>query len=184
VEHYRPGRNKGELLHLGALGDDAPLPRVQDRVVLKATFSEPVYPYLLVLNPDGTSELLYPEAEPICCAKEVVVPPSADGYLALDEPGLLGFAVVVSFQALPPFSHWRPRIDANAWKQTEVIHGWSFDGRRCEPLGRERLGRAEHGPKALIEAGAALRDYPGVAAVRALVFPVRPGVLPPDGDKR
>src|SRR5262249_46544025 len=147
-----------------------------DRVFIEARFSAAVYPHLVAINPDGGCQLLSPGggSDPPRRGTRLEHPETETGYVTLDDAGLACFLVVAAPEPLPPCAEWRRAADGEAGRRAEPAGPWVCDGRRCEPLPRERVGRAEHGPWPLAEMCRRLRDRPGVAAVRAVAFPVRP----------
>jgi hypothetical protein len=176
---YRPSKEvkggKERLEDVGDVGVTSPILR-GDRVFIEARFGAAVYPYLVAINPDGSCQLLSPEKEsdPPRRGPRLEHPETETGYVTLDDAGLVCFLVVAAREPLPPFAAWRPAVDGEAWGRAEPAGPWVCDGRRCEPLPRQRVGRAEHGPRPLVEVCRRLRDRPGVAAVRAVAFPVKP----------
>jgi hypothetical protein len=179
VRLYRPFKELeggGERLEpVGEVGVTSPVLR-GDRVFIEARFSAAVYPYLAAINPDGSCQLLCPEkgSAPPRRGTRLGHPESETGYVTLDDAGLVCFLVVAAREPLPPFDGWRPAVDGGAWGRAEPAGPWVCDGRRCEPLPRRRVGRAEHGPRPLAEVCRRIKDRPGVAAVRAVAFPVKP----------
>jgi hypothetical protein len=166
---------KERLDGVGEVGVTEPILQ-GDRVFIEADFSAAAYPYLVAINPDGSCQLLSPEKEsgPPRRGTRLEHPESETGYVTLDDAGLVSFLVVAAREPLPPFWQWQPAVDGEAWRLAEPAGPWVCDGRRCEPLPRQRIGRAEHGPGPLVEVCRRLKDRPGVAAVRAVAFPVKP----------
>jgi len=175
LELYKPG--KGTDIHpLGTLeAPGATLPRKNDRFSFKAQFSEPAYPYLVAVNPDGSRELLHPEkgtsVQPV---KEFRFPDSGNNYPYFDQEGFQALVLVVTRNELPAFQEWQPRVDPQAWKRSETEAAWKFDGERISPMRTERVVLAPHGPPALSNLLTALQKLPDLAALRILAFPVKP----------
>jgi hypothetical protein len=90
----------------------------------------------------------------------------------LDDAGLVSFVLLAARQPLPELAGWLPQPDA-AWAKTVVTRAWRHDGQRLEPATKQRdVGTARHGPQPLADFCSKLAASPGVAAVRALAFPV------------
>jgi hypothetical protein len=184
LEHYRPGESKEDLVPFVPIGEPGSHRAVQDdRVVLRAKFSEPVYPSVLAINPDGSTQLLLPdEAGPAKPLRDLRAPAQWNRFYTLDDAGFQGLVLLASRQPLPPFNHWRPKLDRQAWQGVRTRLPWGFDDRGVLPLRLEqRLGIAEHEPKVLADVCRSLQSRPGVAAVRAVAFPVQRGRNPPKG---
>jgi tRNA A-37 threonylcarbamoyl transferase component Bud32 len=185
IDHYRPGKNKEDLIEQRPLGAPGSVVRQGDRVVLRAQFSEPVYPYVLAISADWPAELLLPDpredpglAKPV---KELRAPVEPNQFYTLDDPGFQALVLLASWERLPAIEHWRPDVNLQAWRQVRTSLAWGFDGKGLGPLAQQRVGVAEHGPKALADVCRSLQARPGVAAVRAAAFPVQPKINVPKG---
>jgi hypothetical protein len=178
IELFRPDAD-GEMTALGHLGVPGAGPRVGDRLAVEAEFEAPCYPYLLAVNPDASCQALYPEPdaghEGLEPTQRFHCPLQSDNYLTLDDAGCTAFVLVASREPLPEGDGWLPRIEPTAWRSVGSS-GWSFDGRRLEPLARQRVGTAQHGPAALAEMCRKLQSVRSVIAVRAIVFDVLPTI--------
>jgi hypothetical protein len=113
--------------------------------------------------------------------KTFVHPTASRDYVTLDDAGFTALVLVAARQQLPLNLQWQPPLDAGTWRQTAVSEAWSFDGRRCQPLARPRVGQVEHGPKPFADLCDTLQARPDVAAVRALAFSVKPKPRQPGG---
>jgi serine/threonine protein kinase len=180
LEHYRLV-TKDRIQHLGAIGEKSFVLQQGDRVVAKAVFDEPLYVYLIVVNPDGSSDLLFPEEQPSKPIREMVSPLGSTDYWTLNDTGFVCFVVMASREPLPPFGESRPTVDAGAWKSAKPVDPWLFDGKRCEPLVKDRIGHSEDGPKPLADLCNHLKGKTGVIAVRAIAFRVQPAAKPEKG---
>ncbi|HVC98970.1 MAG TPA: protein kinase [Pirellulales bacterium] len=178
IEQFRAGP-ADEMTSLGNLGDHGGGTRVGDRVAVEAEMDVPCYAYLLAVNPDASCQLLFPEPDAeqvtIECVRRFVCPVKPDDYLTLDAAGGTAFVLVASREPLGAFDDWAPRVDVDHWHAVGAT-GWSFDGHRLEPLARQRVGTAQHGPAALAELCRKLQARRSVAAVRAIAFDVLPNV--------
>jgi serine/threonine protein kinase len=175
VEHYR-----GKLAQLqGTIGVLSHAAQIEDNIKVRYRLSEPVYCYLIALNPDG-SVVLCPkdqedmEPEP---TSEVIYPAKADYYFGLtDGTGLQAFVLFASRTPLPAFTAWPARPEL-PWKPASAAESvWRFDGRELARLGDPRRGTERRVPSAAPATLAAVCDYlshcPGADAVHAIAFPV------------
>jgi hypothetical protein len=103
------------------------------------------------------------------------------GYTLSDGPGLQAFLLVVSEERLPSYNRWRERLGPVAWHSPaaggEVA--WRHDGRQAEllALGPRVRGQVEpvaDPPATFCSLCEQIKRIPGVAAVQAVAFPVRP----------
>jgi hypothetical protein len=173
VDHYHA--EGGEMHPAGTIGLGPSLTtRRGDGVRVRVRISPPGYPYLIAYNADGQDHLCYPEggATPPPRVKEFVYPPGDDQYFSLTEGvGTQAFVVVVSRKPLPPYGQWR----VDTWERVPEGGVWGYDGRRFEPGGSRRGVRGFPGlPEPFKEVCRALKDRPGVEAIRGLAFPVQP----------
>jgi hypothetical protein len=177
VDQFRMDKNTGELRRLGELGRGPVF--LNDLVVVRARFTEAVFPYLLILNPDGMPRLLFPDGEAAAAASDLVHPAGRQEYLVLDSEGFVSLALVLASQPLPGLDEWRPNVDGAAWKQARPATAWLFQGQICEPFVRDRLAFGERAPQAFVDVCHMLRGRPRITALRAIAFTVRPN--PEDG---
>jgi serine/threonine protein kinase len=177
IEHYRPVAKNDDLLPLGAIGQPGSAPRQHDRVAVVAQFSEPSYPCLLAINPDGSLQLLHPEPgqnpQELKPVRDFRAPQEGSRYYTLDDARFQGLVLLASRQPLPDFDQWRPSLDPEAWKKIQTAVAWSFDGRDLGPIGTQRVGITEHGPKVLADLCRDLQSRTESVIVRAVAFPVR-----------
>jgi hypothetical protein len=76
---------------------------------------------------------------------------------------------------LPPYAEWSHKLGVLSWKpvSTEVV--WRYDGRSFErDTQRGTVRPLADLPPPLEAACRALKDGPGVDAIRAVAFPVEP----------
>jgi hypothetical protein len=176
VELYR----RDPPVDLGAIGTAAFAGRDGDDVRVRARLDAPAYCYLIALNPDGKDQLCSPpdENRPPPQSSEVNYPPDpTEGFGLTDGVGLQSFVLLASREPLPPYRAWRSRFGALPWHATEAGRGWRYDGRDFVPLEGERgeIRKPTGLPGPFAAACRALQSRPGVAAIRAVAFPVRPG---------
>lgn len=175
IEHYRLGKDEQDLIHVGHLGES--MPRQHDRVVVKAEFAEPLYPYLLAVNVDGTCQPLFPRDDEAALPSAVqqFVCPIDGSFFTLDDAGLVTFVLIAAREPLPGWKQWLSPPGPDGWRELRVDSAWQFDGQRLEPLSKERdVGTARHGPEPLAEFCRKLKAQTGAAVVRAVTFPVAP----------
>jgi serine/threonine protein kinase len=164
----------------GRIGDprEGPQAAADDslRYVVEAIFGVPLFPYLILVNPDGTRELQYPEKDSNAVSRSQFQYPTGDDYLRVPKEGLLGVVVLGSYQPLSSAEVLKiGRVDEKGWSQIKTRVPWLYDGERCEPLVTHREGspgKVSHGLKPLTELGISLSSQPGIAAVRIVAFPV------------
>jgi serine/threonine protein kinase len=178
VELHRPDTKT----NLGAVGADTSEGQSDDDVRVKARLSAPAYAYLIALNPDGTVQLCHPASPsaPPPRSGEVDYPPRPDyGFPLTDGVGVQAFVLVASREPLPAFDRWRQGLAALPWGRAESDLVWRYDGRSFETnLQRGVPRQLNDQPRPLVEACESLRAGPGVDAIGALAFPVRPGPVP------
>jgi predicted Ser/Thr protein kinase len=106
--------------------------------------------------------------------------PEDGGFELADGTGLQALVLVVSWQPLPEYAQWSQRIGSLPWKKTEADGVWRFDGEEFRP---EFAVEHERGPKrplpdrappVLVETVRFLQMQPGIDAIQAVAFPVRP----------
>jgi hypothetical protein len=181
VRLYRMGLGPDDVVDLGRIGDPAAGPQaaaaVPMRLVVEAGFDEPLFPYLIAITPDGIPELQFPEAGSDPAPRTGFQYPRGQDYLELEQEGLLGLLLLGARRPLERAEILEMiRVDTEAWKRAETGVSWLFDGERCEPLVRRRgggLATVSHGLRPLTELGLSLAAQPGIAAVRAVAFPVK-----------
>ncbi len=180
VHLYRFGKTPDDLTDLGRIGDpqDGPQAAADDSLhfVVEAIFGAPLFPYLILVNPDGTRELQYPEKDSNASSRSHFQYPTGDDYLPVPKEGLLGVVVLGSYQPLASAEVLKiGRVDEKGWSQIKTRVPWLYDGERCEPLVTHREGspgKVSHGLRLLTELGISLSSQPGIAAVRIVAFPV------------
>ena len=140
--------------------------------------SAPAYCFLIALNPDGKAQLCYP-------AKPDVVPSRvssidfpanpSEGFGLTDGVGTQAFALVASAKPLPTYAEWSKALGALPWKRGETEIVWRYDGHNFESDVERGDTRPLTGlPPALEAACRTLGSAPGVEAIRAVAFPVKP----------
>ena len=177
LAHYR-----GDAL-LGDMGISTYEARYDDAVEIIVEVSEPAYCFVLALNPDGTRQLCYPASTgtPPPLSREFtspVLPNGAAGVFGLtDGVGAQACALVASREPLPSWEEWTLELGEMAWLSFDADHMWEHDGELMSPLGLTRgdiWQRPKSGDPSPFESTmSALRNGPGVEAVRGMLFPVR-----------
>jgi hypothetical protein len=150
------------------LGQDA---RVQARL------SRPAYCFLIALDPDGKTELCYPEVSQVVPSLMTTIDFPSDasaGFALTDGAGSQVFVLVASAKPLPSFVEWSEALGGLPWQPNEIGDVWQFNGstfsRNTERGGVRPLADL---PPPLEATCRALRSAPGVDAIRALAFPVK-----------
>jgi hypothetical protein len=132
-----------------------------------------VYSYLLAINPDGTMQWFYPSGNVADHAlRELIYPEKSDEYEMMDTPGPVAVHLVVARAPLPEARQWKLPVKPQEW--AKLKGSWMYTGRRTEPLRAERSFRVKAGPKGFGEVCDWLQQQPGVAAVRGILFEVKP----------
>jgi serine/threonine protein kinase/tetratricopeptide (TPR) repeat protein len=175
VMHYRGDRPPKSF---GAIGVSSEPVLFDDDVRINVHLNTPAYCYLLALNPNGKVQLCFPSdsGESPSQSAEIIYP-LGDLYFPLsDGVGLQAFAVLASRRALPAFDHWEGRRGIH-WKAVPANTAgiWGYDGRTYEPLGdnpRAQPRRRAGEPRQFNEFCEYAAAFPGIDAVRAIVFPV------------
>jgi tRNA A-37 threonylcarbamoyl transferase component Bud32 len=118
--------------------------RENDDLRLDGTFPNPVYCFLIALNPDGTVQLCYPDArdaaqeEPIA---EIHFPSSSgQGFGFTDGAGQQGFLLVTSPNPLPTFDSWVGSVGKLQDALVEVEGRWYWNDGQVVPVARQTRG--------------------------------------------
>jgi hypothetical protein len=83
--------------------------------------------------------------------------------------------VVASSKPLLPYDEWSKSLGELPWKSDPIDTVWEFDGRKfVRHIVRGGPERLTDVPASLEAACRALRAGPGVEAIRAVAFPVKP----------
>jgi hypothetical protein len=186
IEQYRDEGD--ETKPIGTLGVDSSSAREKDLVRVSARLDRPAYCYVIAFTPDGHDQLYYPPDRDVPPPKsaEIDYPGDEGSYLPLTEgAGLQAFVVVASNEPLPPYERWRAGLGDIPWRPTQADGVWRSDGRGLElaMAGTARSRSPDRGgpteqpqpPTPLSQLHRFLTTRPGVAAVRTLAFPVKPG---------
>jgi tRNA A-37 threonylcarbamoyl transferase component Bud32 len=168
------------------LGSNLFATQFDDRVQLKAEFSEPVYCFLLAFNPDGKEQLCWP-ADPRQPPErqDRLDYPQKDFFALNDGVGLQAFVLLSSRQPLPAYADWKSQRPEPMWRSLPAKAGvvWRGDGAVLEPVTRagHQRGMVVKLPEValLAELCAQLRHAPGIEALAVEAF----AVLPADGEK-
>src|SRR5262249_44503734 len=98
-----------------------------------------------------------------------------------DDVGLQAFVLVASRRPLPAYPSWRGPEPAPWEKRVDAEAVWRYDGGEFRTLAPvERGMERERGgpPQALVDLCTFFKGRPGVDAVAALAFPVKPKKRP------
>jgi hypothetical protein len=160
------------------VGSDVFAGRLSQDARIQARLSAPGYCYLLALNPDGKTQLCYPEKPEAVPSKATTIdypPDPSTGFGLTDGVGTQVFVLVASARPLPPYAVWSRALGALPWKPGETDRVWRYDGHGFES-DRERgdVRPLADLPPPLEATCHALRRAPRVKAVRAVAFPVKP----------
>jgi serine/threonine protein kinase len=183
IQHFRYNAQKKQSVALGSIGVSSNSARLDDEVRVQVRLNQPAYCYLIAFNPDGKEQL--------CWAKDLSgngVPPLQlvtfdyplfrNRYFALnDGVGLQAFVLLASQEPLPSYEQWKAKVGAAPWQAAIPADGlWRFDGHDFVggPRGVEVERPLKQLPKALEDLCRFLKDRPGVDAIEAVAFPVKP----------
>lgn len=130
------------------------------------------------MNPDGSTQLCLPD-EPAAAPPALTAidfpPDPGSGFGLTDGPGTQVFVLVASTRPLPPFREWSRAVGDLPWRPAETEIVWRYDGRRFESdTDRGEVRPLADLPPSLAATCRTLRGGPGVEAIRALAFPVKP----------
>jgi predicted Ser/Thr protein kinase len=163
---------------VGLLGIDAFAARFSQDVRVRVRLNLPASCYLIALNPDGSTQLCYPEtAESAPVATTTIDYPSDPGlgFGLTDGVGTQAFVLVASGKPLPPYAEWSRKLGDLPWKPAPTEDVWRYDGRSFDrDTQRGTVRPLADLPPPLEAACRALKAGPGVEAIRALTFPVQP----------
>jgi hypothetical protein len=105
-------------------------PRQNQGIQVTANFTQPVFCYLLALNPDGVKQLCYPGAddevqgEPIPSLRYPIDEDSAFGLT--DGVGEQAFVLMTSLDPLPAFQDWESDLVNATWPDPDVTGNWIY----------------------------------------------------------
>lgn len=145
-----------ELVHIGNLADRAEFsgsllqyrpPRVNDDIQVRAEFREPVYCFLVALNPDGIKQLCYPidskvaQHEPIKTLRY----PADEGlsFGLTDGIGQQAFVLYTSREPLPAFNDWDSDLKKASWPDPEVAGNWLYHEGQLDAIGPMKINAAD-----------------------------------------
>jgi serine/threonine protein kinase len=162
---------------VGVIGTNASEGRLGQDARVRVKLEAPAHGFLIALNPDGKTQLCYPESPTINprAKAEIDYPADPDsGFPLTDGVGTQVFVVVASSKPLPSYAEWSKSLGDMPWKPAPIDTAWEFDGRQFARLiVRGDPRRLADLPQPVDAACRALRDGPGVEAVRAVAFPVK-----------
>ena len=172
-----------ESRHVGLIGEDLSRSLENDSVKVVVEFSSPAYAYLIAMDTNGDAHVVLPEQAgqaPIQTEKLSLYP--FEAYGLEDGPGIQGFAVLASVEALPSFNEWNRRHQLNTfWARDMKSQGdvWRFDGHDIRPIlsgdrakDRERGAKVNLVPEAFVKFCRALVSVQDGLVVEARCFSV------------
>jgi serine/threonine protein kinase len=181
IESMRVSHHRGDpSAELGTLGGSSLSARFNDDVRVHVRLNRPAYCYLVAFNPDGKEQLCYPKDKntPPPQNEGFDYPLEATKYFPLNDGiGLQAFVLLASKEPLPSYKEWKAKVGAAPWHKVRADNFWHFDGRdflngsRGAEVEREPLKEL---PKAFEDLCSFLKDRPGIAAIDAVAFPVKP----------
>jgi hypothetical protein len=176
IEQYRGEGDETETI--GTLGVDSPSALEKDLVRVSAKLDRPAYCYVIAFNPDGHDQLYYPPDRRVPPPQSAEIDyPMDKGYFRLnDGAGLQAFVLVASNEPLPPYDRWRSGLGQVPWQPTQADGVWRSGSQGLELAMALRGGSTEPSepPPMLSRLYRFLGTRPGVAAVGARAFPVKP----------
>jgi hypothetical protein len=164
------------------LRSDPPL--FNDLMRVRVTLSRPAYAYLIALNPDGKDQLCLAAGgrSPDAPRRELDFPEDPKDHFKMnDGVGVQAFVLVASDRPLPEYDAWKSQVPGGlSWSPPSGDVLWTYDGPPTSDPSRRRgqlrgdIVRREAAPEALVDLCDRLRKSPGVAAVHAVAFPIKP----------
>jgi len=162
----------------GTIGVGVFAGRLAQDVRVQARLSVPGYCYLLALNPDGKTHLCYPEKPEAVSSLTTTIdypPDPGSGFGLTDGVGTQVFVLIASARPLPPYAEWLKALGALPWKRVEGGIVWRYDGRHFESeADRGDVRPLADLPPPLAATCRVLGSAPGVDAIRAVAFPIKP----------
>ena len=105
-------------------------PQQNHGIQVMASFTQPVYCYLVALNPDGVKQLCYPiagdelQTEPIWSLR---YPNDEDSAFGLtDGAGSQAFVLLTSLEPLPIYDDWQSEFVNATWPDPNVSGNWTY----------------------------------------------------------
>jgi serine/threonine protein kinase len=163
---------------VGMIGINASEGRLGQDARVRVKMETPAYGFLIALNPGGKTQLCHPESPTIKppAAAEIDYPADPEsGFPLTDGVGPQVFVVVASSKPLPSYDEWSKSLGDLPWEPAPIDTAWEFDGRQfTRQIDRGDPRRLADLPQPVAAACRALRAGPGIEAIRAVAFPVRP----------
>ncbi len=140
-----------------------------DSIGVEATLSSPAYAYLLLVEPGGSSRLLYPpEDDALPQRVRRLEPANLD--VTPTHRGLYAVALLVADQPLPSYDKWSAALDSHDWP-AEPIGLWRYDGRIFHYEPSDTAANLKPSvPAGLSRFCKTLKNLPGVTALRLVAF--------------
>ena len=163
---------------VGLIGFDAIEGRLGQDARVRVKLEMPAYGFLIALNPNGKTQLCYPGSPTIKpqATAEIDYPSDpGSGFPLTDGVGTQVFVVAASSKPLPTYDAWSKSLADLPWKPAPIDSVWEFDGRQFErQIVRGDPRRLADLSQPVEAACRALRAAPGIEAIRAVAFPVKP----------
>jgi serine/threonine protein kinase len=175
---------------LGEIGPQSNTARENEAVKVLAVFREPVYCYLIALNPDGSQQLCCPvrnksdtevgdeESRPALVTS--LQYPSAPRmvFRLTDGAGQQAFALIASRRSLPSYREWKEKLGPIPWNHSQDDSVLAFDGQTTIPVfAPKERGKVEkmRGADPFDQMCRFLKANSGAEIVQARAFPVLEG---------
>ncbi len=187
-----PSPDAGDVREIGAIWLAA---YSSEFARVEADLVSPAFCCLLLLHPKGTAEVCYPRGQeesgaagqPVDALSSLSFPSSNNKYISLGEDGqgLAAFVLVAWREPLKVSPKNLRTLAEEKWSgitsaKNAASGCWEHNGAALHQSGAVRgaIVTGPDPPEALRQTCDALRDYPGVEAIRARAFPIK-GDEPP-----
>ena len=186
-EHYE--RQAGKQKTIGRIGRTNRSVRVGQGVSVTGKLNAPAYCYVIALTPDGNDQL-YSRKESDLPELSVKIGDADMGFPLTEGVGLQVIVVLASREPLPAYKAWKHRDGLRQlWAAVAGDEAqdavWEFADGEFNPISSESRGdpekrtNLEPAPfKKICEYAAKL---PGIDAIRAIAFPIKPMKPPEEG---
>ena len=126
---------------VGVIGLNASEGRLGQDARVRVKLEMPAYCFVIALNPDGKTQLCYPESPTIRPPATAEIDYPADpesGFPFTDGVGTQVFVAVASSKPLPSYAEWSKALADLPWKTAPINTAWEFDGRQFTRPDRPR----------------------------------------------